>query len=108
VGSGMCIRDSCSQPEAAERLRQAREGLAAAADFSPAGVEQALRGLAAASGVKASEFIHPLRVALTGQAVSPGIFEVCSILGRERTLRRIDDLLARLGSYARTPEKAVQ
>ncbi|MDQ6781409.1 MAG: glutamate--tRNA ligase [Candidatus Eremiobacteraeota bacterium] len=108
VPSAEALTKYCSQPAVAERLPQARDALAAAPDFSTTGVEQALRGLAAATGVKASEFIHPLRVALTGQAVSPGIFEVCSILGRERTLRRIDDLLARLGAYARAPEKAVQ
>jgi nondiscriminating glutamyl-tRNA synthetase len=88
----------CAAPEAVERLREVRAALADAPEFSPAGIETAIRGLAERSGLKAAAFIHPLRVALTGQAVSPGIFEVTSILGREVALERIDALLARLQS----------
>jgi len=88
----------CATPEALERLRDARAALASAPDFTPAAIEAAIRGLAERSGLKAAAFIHPLRVALTGQAVSPGIFEVTSILGREVALARIDALLARLQS----------
>ncbi|MBV8171114.1 MAG: glutamate--tRNA ligase [Candidatus Eremiobacteraeota bacterium] len=87
----------CSTPEASERLKEVRAALAEAPpDFDAPDVENAIRGLAQRTGRKAAEFIHPLRVAVTGQAVSPGIFEVCSILGREVALERIDALLARL------------
>jgi glutamyl-tRNA synthetase len=55
----------------------------------PEDLESELRGLAADLGVGAGRLIHPLRVALTGQAVSPGIFDVMVLLGRERTLGRI-------------------
>jgi nondiscriminating glutamyl-tRNA synthetase len=83
----------CAAPDAVLRLREVRKALAEAASFDTNGVERAIRELAAAKDVKASEFIHPLRVAVTGQSVSPGIFEVCSILGREVVLRRVDALL---------------
>ena len=63
-------------------------------------MEAAVRRLAETSGVKAAAYIHPLRVALTGQAVSPGIFEVASIIGRDVSLARIDALLERLASNA--------
>jgi glutamyl/glutaminyl-tRNA synthetase len=87
----------CATPEALDRLREVRAALAnAAADFTSAEIEAAIRGLAERTGQKAAAFIHPLRVAVTGQAVSPGIFEVCSILGRDVTLARIDALLERL------------
>jgi glutamyl/glutaminyl-tRNA synthetase len=58
-----------------------------------------LRELASELEVGAGKLIHPLRLALTGQAVSPGIFEVLMVMGRERTLARLDaalDALARL------------
>ena len=58
-------------------------------------MEEALRALAERLGLgeKAGKLFQPLRVALTGQSASPGIFEVLEILGRERSLRRIDDAL---------------
>jgi glutamyl-tRNA synthetase len=86
----------CAAPDTMELLSAARAALSAVADFSVAGIEAAVRGLAESRGKKAAAFIHPLRVALTGQAVSPGIFEVTSILGRDTVLARIDALTARL------------
>jgi glutamyl-tRNA synthetase len=82
----------------AERLRQLRDALASVVAWEDASVEAALRGLADALGIGAGKLIHPLRVALTGQAVSPGIFEVARVLGRDRTLRRLDTAVARLES----------
>jgi glutamyl-tRNA synthetase len=45
-------------------------------------------------GLKPREVYQPLRVAITGTTVSPGIFESVVLLGREETLRRIDRALA--------------
>ncbi len=78
------------------------EGLSAAlaeSEWTEDALEGALRGLAERSGVGAGKLIHPLRVALTGQAASPGIFEVLVLLGRSRSLERIGRALVRL----RTP-----
>lgn len=61
----------------------------AAEPFTAAALEPALRALAAERGVKAGVLIHPLRVALTGQTASPGIFDVMELLGRPRVLDRI-------------------
>jgi glutamyl-tRNA synthetase len=89
----------CATAEASDRLRDVRAALAALpADFKPSDIEAAIRALAERQGLKAAAFIHPLRVAVTGQAVSPGIFEVCAIVGRDVTLARIDALLERLRS----------
>ncbi|HET9341504.1 MAG TPA: glutamate--tRNA ligase [Candidatus Eremiobacteraceae bacterium] len=92
------LEKHCKAPEAVERLRAVRDALADAPGFGEADIEAAIRGLAEKHGVKAASFIHPLRVALTGQAVSPGIFEVTSIVGRQTSLARIDALLERLSS----------
>ena len=59
-------------------------------------LERALRGLAAELGVGAGHLIHPLRVALTGQAVSPGIFDVLYYVGRGLSLERIERALETL------------
>ena len=98
------IAKHCAAPDTVELLTAVRAALAAVADFSAAGIEAAIRGLAEAWTKKAAAFIHPLRVALTGQAVSPGIFEVTSILGREAVLARIDALKARLERVAAAPQ----
>jgi len=65
----------------------------------PAAVEQLLRGTAEQAGVKAAALIHGTRVAVTGRAVSAGLFEVLSLLGVERTVQR----LRRAVSYPPTP-----
>ena len=59
-------------------------------------LETAIRALAAEHAVGAGEIIHPLRVALTGQAVSPGIFEVLHLLGRDLASRRVREAIHRL------------
>jgi glutamyl-tRNA synthetase len=62
-------------------------------DFTQAPLEAALRGLAAAHGVKPALPIHATRVAVTGKTTSPGLFEVLELLGRDRTSRRIASAL---------------
>lgn len=52
-------------------------------------IEGAVRGVAQDAEVGAGKVIHPLRVALTGSSSSPGIFDVLSVLGRDRSLARI-------------------
>jgi glutamyl-tRNA synthetase len=77
-----------------ERMRQLRDALASVEPFDVASSEQALRALAETCGVSAGKLIHPLRVALTGKLASPPIFDVAAVLGKERTLRRLDGLIA--------------
>jgi nondiscriminating glutamyl-tRNA synthetase len=80
-------------PEALDRLAAAREALNHVEPFARVEIEAALRGLSASTGVKAGDYIAPLRVALTGTAVSPGIFEVCEALGRQIVVGRVDAFL---------------
>ena len=57
--------------------------------FGPAELEAALRGIAESHGVKAGQLIHATRVAVTGRAVSPGIFDVLDLMGRELVVLRL-------------------
>jgi glutamyl-tRNA synthetase len=82
--------------EAASLLRATREALAATAEWQPEALESALRDLAERSGVAAGKVFQPLRVALTGLTVSPGIFEMLVQMGRDLSLKRIDQALAHL------------
>jgi glutamyl-tRNA synthetase len=56
-------------------------------------VEAALRGAVERTGLKAKQVFQPLRVALTGTTVSPGIFETVALLGRSESLARLDAAL---------------
>jgi glutamyl-tRNA synthetase len=76
-------------------LEAARAALGDANGFQPADVEAALAPLAERLEGP-GRLYQPLRVAITGSSVSPGIFESLSVLGREEALARIDAAIARL------------
>ena len=78
---------------AAETLRATRDRLASVEPWTPEAMERTLRTLAEDRGVAAGKIFQPLRVALTGMSVSPGIFEVLGAMGRELALRRLDNAL---------------
>ena len=80
----------------AELLRAVREQLAQTSIWEPAMLEEALRQLAESRGVAGGKLFQPLRLALTGMSVSPGIFDVLMAMGRERSLARVDAAVARL------------
>jgi glutamyl-tRNA synthetase len=61
--------------------------------FTGAALESALRTLAESRGVKAAALIHATRVAVTGRTVSPGLFDVLELMGRERVTARVLDAI---------------
>ncbi|MBV9005413.1 MAG: glutamate--tRNA ligase, partial [Solirubrobacterales bacterium] len=81
-----------------ENLEAAREALASAEPFTVENVEAALRGVVEALGAKPGKVFQPVRVAIAGTTVSPGIFESVALLGQEETLARIDRALDRAGA----------
>ena len=83
--------------EGADSLLEAsRDALAAADGFGPGDVEAALAPLPERLGVKPGKLYQPIRVAITGSTVSPGIFESLAALGRTESLARIDAAVERL------------
>jgi glutamyl-tRNA synthetase len=75
-------------------LREARETLAAVEPFAAAEIEAALRALAERLGAKPREAFGPIRAAVTGSRISPGLFESLELLGRDESLARLDAALA--------------
>ena len=57
--------------------------------FDTASLEKVFRDLVAELGIQASELVHPVRVALTGKAIGPGLFDTMAILGKEKTVQRL-------------------
>ena len=77
-----------------EALADVRSTLAELDPFDVEHVEQALRGVVEQRAEKPRNVFQPVRVALAGTTVSPGIWETIAVLGREETLSRIDRALA--------------
>jgi glutamyl-tRNA synthetase len=90
--------DKVMKDGAAERLERAREALAGAEPFDVEHIEAALRGVVEELGAKPKEVFQPVRVALAGTTISPGIFESVSALGKDEALTRIDEALERARS----------
>ena len=82
--------------EVSGALGVARDALAESTEWSEEALEAAARSAADALGWKAGDFFRPIRLAVTGKAVSPPLFGSMVLLGRDRTLARLDGALDRL------------
>jgi glutamyl-tRNA synthetase len=81
-------------------LTEALEALRGTSSFEPQELETALGRILAEHDVKPGELYQPIRVAITGTSVSPGIFESLAVLGKERSLERIERAVGRLSTEA--------
>jgi glutamyl/glutaminyl-tRNA synthetase len=78
-------------------LKQVRELLSNASDWSAHSLEEAVKAFCEQSGLGLGKVAQPLRVAISGSAVSPPIFDSLVLLGRDQTLARIDRCLSVVG-----------
>ncbi len=90
------VKKYWKDPALSALLDTLAERLAATEPFDLAGTERTLRNLAEEKGVKAGLLINATRVALTGQAVAPSLFEVMMALGRDRVTSRLRSAAAKL------------
>ena len=60
--------------------------------FDVKSAEESFRGLVKELNIQASDLVHPVRVALTGKSVGPGLFETMVVLGKEKTVQRLKQL----------------
>ena len=86
------VKKHLSAPEMPGHLRALIDQFAGIGSWTESELEQALRAVADARGVKAGPLIHATRLALTGRLVSPGLFEMLALVGRERALARLNRL----------------
>ncbi len=77
------------KPGVAELLTKFRAKLTPVEPFEPAPLEAALQEFVAAEGLKPGDLVHPVRVAITGKSVGPGLYDCLAILGRETCLARL-------------------
>ena len=84
--------------EAAQLLAELRAELVAAPDFAAPALEGLLQEFVAARGTNLGAVVHAVRIAVTGKPVGFGLFDILSLLGRERVVSRVDRALARLAA----------
>lgn len=90
------VKKHWAAPETAELLETIVQRLGEVQPFETAGIEAVMRGLADERQMKAPAVIHPVRLAVTGVSVSPGLFEVLALLGRDTTLTRLRRAIAHI------------
>jgi len=77
------------KPEAASLLTRCGEGIDALDDYTQENLEDLFKAVMEETGLGFGKIAQPLRVAVTGTTVSPGIFEMLLALGKEKTVQRI-------------------
>jgi glutamyl-tRNA synthetase len=77
-------------PENNPRLQKVRDAFAKANPFDAATLEAALKATATELGVKAGVLVHPVRLAVTGNSSGPSLYHLLEVLGREKSLVRIE------------------
>jgi len=83
-------------PDAATLLAELNKRLESIDPFTHAEVEKVFSAIVVEQGIKLGKLAQPVRVALTGGTVSPGIFDVIEVMGKEKTLRRIAAVLGKI------------
>ena len=87
-------RDALDAPGIREHLAALHKGLESLQTWNASAAEAVVRDYAAGQGLKLGQAAQPLRMALTGQTTSPGIFDVLAVLGKDESLARIGDQMA--------------
>jgi len=82
--------------ETPEQLQKLVESFTALRDPGREGFESALQQTAEACGAGRGEMIHPLRLAVSGMGVGPGLYDILWILGKDESIRRIHSAIERL------------
>ncbi|MCS7230308.1 MAG: glutamate--tRNA ligase [Candidatus Kryptonium sp.] len=83
----------------AELLTEFTEIIRKIDDFNASEIERELRSFALEKGIKASDLIHPIRLAITGMRISPGLFELMETLGKETSIKRINVAVNKIPSH---------
>ena len=76
-----------------EILQEVKSRFQKLSEFSAEETEKVIRSLAEEKGIPAKDIIHPLRVVLTGRAISPPLFELMDIIGKANVIKRLDNFL---------------
>ncbi|MBU4477856.1 MAG: glutamate--tRNA ligase [Candidatus Omnitrophica bacterium] len=99
------VKQFLSTPAAVENLEQFKNMLSKLVSYDVKTIENAARALMETMGIQTGDMIHPVRVALTGGTVSPGIFEVIHFLGKEKAVQRLETVIKKIRTRAEMFDK---
>ncbi|GIW46625.1 MAG: glutamate--tRNA ligase [Deltaproteobacteria bacterium] len=91
-------------PEIVPIFRDLIERLSSLSDFSASELQRVFGEIIEQKGLKLVQVAQPVRVALTGKTVSPGIFEVMEILGKEKVLERLERAIKAISLEGKNPQ----
>ena len=91
------VKQRLAKPGVRGVLERVIAALGAVEPFAPAELEAACKAVAEAGGLKIGDVIHPIRVAVTGKSVGPGLYDCLAILGQEKSLTRLTRALPLCG-----------
>jgi glutamyl-tRNA synthetase len=98
------IRKFCKSPELPRHLQALIDNLSALSRWEAPEIESALRATAESHGMGAGKLIHPLRIGITGLGVTPDVFTIAELLGKETVSKRLRDFSAHLSGASKPPE----
>jgi glutamyl-tRNA synthetase len=101
------LRKHLGAPESAAHI-EALASCVAASAWDVQALERDLRALAEGRGIKAAVLIHAARLAVTGRMVSPGLFEMLALVGRDEVVTRLRRLAQQLPALLATPLPAAE
>jgi glutamyl-tRNA synthetase len=87
------VAKTLNKPDAIDRLSQLRRKYAELEDWTPMGLETALKELGMEIGCKVGELVHPARVAVSGRSIGPSLYHMLEVMGKPRVLQRMDRVL---------------
>lgn len=93
---GKAEKNLRKRPEIPSWLQEFRDWLSGEEFGDPGTLEEGARGFAEKRGIKFGHLVHPTRAAITGTTEGPGLFEVMGLLGKEKTIARIDRAITHL------------
>ena len=84
------VEQKLAKPGVADLLARYAACIAGVTPFAPGAIEEATKAFVEAEGLKLGDVVHPVRVALTGRTVGPGLYDCLAILGASKTVARLD------------------
>jgi glutamyl-tRNA synthetase len=91
------VKQRLAKPGVRDLVEKYAAALRSVEPFEPAPLEEALKRVVEEAGVKVGDLVHAVRVAVTGKTVGPGLYDCLAILGRERSLARLEKALPLCG-----------
>ncbi|MBF0386150.1 MAG: glutamate--tRNA ligase, partial [Candidatus Omnitrophica bacterium] len=88
-------KSACFTASIKQAFQFLSERLKALDDYSSKSAEEAFRKLVAELNISSGDLVHPVRIVLTGSEVGPGLFETMEVLGKEKTVKRLEQAAKR-------------